>query len=241
MKTHSELKVFKSNGYNYIYIYYKLKNRMLRINTKLLYIEGGMTKDLYFKNIIPDYEFKNNYIQRLKSKVDYYISGQLLNPLGLGIHMLSQKECYELCFGEPLGNKFLKEFILLEKFDEYLKGLDKEHDYKQSTIKYYNNLKNCLKEFGKEKGVILGVGQFTDTAGIIEFKKFLATKRGMNDNSIRKRLNSLKSFLKWLSKSKMFEFDESIFELKGDPYDTFNAVYKQYQQTEHFDTTLLSC
>ena len=43
MKTHSELKIYKSNGYNYIYLYYKQNKSFVRINTKLYAIENQMT------------------------------------------------------------------------------------------------------------------------------------------------------------------------------------------------------
>ena len=63
----------------------------------------------------------------------------------------------------------------------------------------------CLEAFQENKAEILTVLSFAEKKGLIDFKTFLAEKRGMNDNSIRKRINSLKSFLKYITKENIFK------------------------------------
>lgn len=217
MKTHSELKVFKSNGYNYIYLYYKQNKSFIRINTKLQAIENQMTKENLFKSTVPDYEKKNKYILTLKQRLDKHIAERLLNPFAF--EKVWQNECYNIVFGinQP---KWKDMVLILPLYKKYIEKLINEHDYQNATIKYYNNLYYCLKAYQEKTGVALSVLSFAEKKGLIDFKTFLADKRGMNDNSIRKRINSLKSFLKYLTKENIFNYNPSIYEVKGDSYET---------------------
>ena len=211
MKTHSELKVFKSNGYNYIYLYYKQNKSFIRINTKLQAIENQMTKENLFKSTVPDYEKKNKYILTLKQRLDKHIAERLLNPFAF--EKVWQNECYNIVFGinQP---KWKDMVLILPLYKKYIEKLINEHDYQNATIKYYNNLYYCLKAYQEKTGVALSVLSFAEKKGLIDFKTFLADKRGMNDNSIRKRINSLKSFLKYLTKENIFNYNPSIYEVK---------------------------
>lgn len=74
MKTASELKIFKSGEYEYIYIYWKQLGYFLRINTKFRTVPNQMTKELFFKSTVPDYEKKNDLIKEMKRLVDNYIT-----------------------------------------------------------------------------------------------------------------------------------------------------------------------
>lgn len=217
MKTHSELKIFKSNGYNYIYLYYKQNKSFVRINTKLYAIENQMTKENLFKSTVPDYEKKNKYILSLKRRLDKHIADKFSNPMSF--EKVWQNECYNIVFG--INQPTWKDVVLiLPLYKKYTEKLINEHDYQNSTIKYYNNLYYCLEAYQKNKVEALTVLSFAEKKGLIDFKKFLAEKRGMNDNSIRKRINSLKSFLKYLTTENIFKYNPSIYEVKGDSYET---------------------
>src|ERR1035437_1952492 len=95
MKTASELKIFKSNGYEYIYIYYK-QNCLIRLNTRYTLVKNGMTKDNLYKSTVPDYKKKNDHIILMKQRVDKYISERLLNNSQLG--KINQEEAHNAAF-----------------------------------------------------------------------------------------------------------------------------------------------
>src|SRR5664280_521710 len=89
MNTQSQIKVFSSSGYDYLYIYFKLGKNMLRIPTEQTLVEGKMTKEMLFSAKVEDYEAKNKKIIEIKSKVDDYISVKLKEHYPT----ISQKEC----------------------------------------------------------------------------------------------------------------------------------------------------
>jgi Phage integrase family. len=66
----------------------------------------------------------------------------------------------------------------------------------------------------------LSTFDFNSKLSLINFCKFLGEKRGMNDNSIAKRLNSLKSFLRYCTDEGIFSFDTTIFSYRVKKYDT---------------------
>ena len=217
MKTHSELKIFKSNGYSYIYLYYKQNKSFIRINTKLQSVQNQMTKENLFKNTVQDFETKNKYILTLKKRLDKHITERLLNPMSFG--MVWQEECYNAVFRIDKTPR-MNEILVLPQFEKYIAKKFNENNYQPATEKYYNNLKNCLDAYQEEKNERKWIIHFAEKNGLIDFKRFLAEKRGMNDNSIRKRINSLKSFLKYLTKEDVCRFNQSIYDVKGDSYET---------------------
>ena len=77
MKTQSQLKVFKSAGYDYLYIYYRLGKNLLRIPTNEKIVEGKMTQAMLFSAKVENYEERNREITELKYKVDSYIQAKL--------------------------------------------------------------------------------------------------------------------------------------------------------------------
>src|ERR1035437_2570040 len=219
MKTASELKIFKSNGYEYIYIYYK-QNCLVRINTKYTAVKNSMTKENLYKSIVPDYKKKNDLIILMKQRVDKYISDRLLNNSQLG--EINQKGAQNAAFNNnPVNSDQADNKLLVPIFSNYIANLNTEYNYQASTMKYYNNLKGCLEEYGKD--IVkhnLSTFDFNSKLSLINFCKFLGEKRGMNDNSIAKRLNSLKSFLRYCTDEGIFSFDTTIFSYRVKKYDT---------------------
>ena len=219
MKTASELKIFKTNGYEYIYIYYK-QNCLIRINTRYTTVKNGMTKEHLYKNTVPDFTRKNDHIILMKQRVDKYISDRLLNNSQLG--ELNQKGAHNAAFNNnPVNSDQADEKLLIPVFSKYFSNLDAEFNYQAATLKYYNNLKGCLEEF--EKDIVkhkLCLVDFNTKSSLINFCKFLGEKRGMNDNSIAKRLNTLKTFLRYCADEGIYTFDTKIFSYKIKKYDT---------------------
>jgi len=217
MKTASELKIFKANDYEYIYIYYK-QNCLVRINTKYTTVKNSMTKEKLYKNTVPDYKRKNDHIILMKQRVDKYISDQLLNNSGSG--EITQKDAHNAAFNiKPESSEERK--LLIPFFDSYFSKLNKENKYRPTTITYYNNLKARLEEYGTE--VLkhkLYLADFNSMDSLINFCNFLGEKRGMNDNSISKRLNSLKTFLEYCTGEGLYSYDPSVFTYKVKKYET---------------------
>jgi hypothetical protein len=217
MKTASELKIFKSNDYEYIYIYYK-QNCLVRINTRYTTVKNGMTKGLLYKNTVPDYQKKNDHILLMKQRVDKYITNQLLSNSGSG--EITQKDAHNAAFNiKPENSEDRK--LLIPFFDSYFSKLNKENKYRPTTITYYNNLKARLEEYGTE--VLkhkLYLADLNSPDSLIDFCNFLGEKRGMNDNSISKRLNSLKTFLEYCTVKKIYSYDPAIFSYKVKKYET---------------------
>jgi integrase len=154
MNTQSQIKVFSSSGYDYLYIYFKLGKNMLRIPTEQTLVEGKMTKEMLFSAKVEDYETKNKKIIEIKSKVDDYLSVKLKEHYPT----ISQKECKkfiqerymrgDLFSGkryEPLKpvveNKSLVNYI--EDYIEYRKS----KNTRRNTAKEFTTMLNRVKAF----------------------------------------------------------------------------------------------
>ena len=154
MNTQSQLKVFSSSGYDYLYIYYKLGKNMLRIPTEQKVVKGKMTKDLLFSAKVEDYENKNKIIIELKSKVDDYIFVKLKEHYPT----ISPKECKkfiqerymrgDLFSGkryEPL-KPAVKTKSLIPYIEEYI-AYRKSKNTRRSTAKEFTTMLNRVKAF----------------------------------------------------------------------------------------------
>lgn len=191
----------------------------IRINTKYKAVKNGMTKENLYKSNVDDYLKKNKYILTLKRRADNYISYWILSHHGIGI--FSQKDVYNAVFNIRSLNTKVEDELLTANFQLYFQHLENEHNYQKATLKYYNNLLNCLKEYEKQLlGKRLWLSHFNDKANLIDFSRFLATKRLMNDNTIRKRINTIKSFLKYCVKKGLCTIDLSVFDVKVEGFET---------------------
>jgi integrase len=179
-----------------------------------------MTKENLYKSIVPDYKKKNDLIILMKQRVDKYISDRLLNNSQLG--EINQKGAQNAAFNNnPETSDQADNKLLIPIFNTYVSELNKENHYQPATLKYYNNLKRCLEEYGKDiiKHALFLI-DFNKKPSLISFCKFLGEKRGMNDNSIAKRLNSLKSFLEYCTGEGIYSFDRTALSYKVKKYET---------------------
>ena len=129
MKTASELKVFKANGYEYIYIYYK-QNCLVRINTRYTAVKNGMTKDNLYKSTVPDYKKNNGQILLMKQRVDKYINERLLHSSQLG--KINQKEAYNAAFNiNQVNTDQADTKLLIPFFSKYVSNLNAENNYQR--------------------------------------------------------------------------------------------------------------
>jgi integrase len=219
MKTASELKIFKSNGYDYIYIYFKQKIGLIRINTKYTAVKNGMTKDNLFKSNVKDYDTKNKHILKLKGRADNYIANKLFDNTGTS--EINQKEAYYAVFNLTDADPAIQDNILLVPvYKTYVEKLHEEFRYRPGTLTYYENLKRHLEAFGKTlPGQKLYLSSFNSKQSLHMFSNFLGEKKLLNDNSTRKRVNSLISFLKYCTREGIFVYNPSIYSVNVKKYD----------------------
>ncbi len=154
MKTQSQLKVFKSAGYDYLYIYYRLGKNLLRIPTNEKIVEGKMTQSNLFSAKVENYEKKNREITELKFKVDSYIQVKLKEHYPT----LNQTECKkfiqeyfmrgDLHSGkryEPLKPK-TETKSLVNYIEEYIE-FRKRNNARRNTAKEFTTMLNRVKAF----------------------------------------------------------------------------------------------
>jgi hypothetical protein len=145
-----------------------------------------MTKDNLYNSSVADFRNKNKYILTLKRRADMYISSVLLGRQINGI--VDQKKCFNEVFNIMGINTRVADELLFPHIKKYIEKLVNVNDFQHATVKYYNNFINCIEEFEKHKGSKLYISHFNTREALMEFNKFLAEKRQMNNNSIKKRL-----------------------------------------------------
>jgi hypothetical protein len=136
------LKFFKSNGYEYIYIYYK-QNCLIRINTKYTVAKNSITKDNLYKSSVPDFKMINEHILLMKQRVNKYISDHLINK-----SEMNQREALNIALGISIIQ--VESQLLIPFFSRYIAKLNSEFNYQPKTLQYYNTLRERLEEIGKE-------------------------------------------------------------------------------------------
>ena len=217
MKTQSTLKVFKNGGYDYIYIYYRSHNQTIRINTKNRYQKAYMQKDLYYKNIKPEHEAKNNLMRDLKARVDEYILKKINNG-----EIPTQKECKLYLEGKFNFHKIPpRERIkcVIEHYEDFLEYKRQELQNNQS-MKDYKSLHNALMDYERytknklyfvEMDSLEFMHSFRDFFSLTRDKKdgYLTTGN-MQDNTVNKRISSLKTFFKYIQSKGIYTFKSGV-------------------------------
>ena len=220
MKTNSELKVFKSGEYEYIYVYYKSGSCLLRINTHHKYIKTYMKADLYYNKLMPEYEKLNDDTKILKSKVDDYLKWNLKNGAPM-----CQADCLLFIKGNfKISNKPEK-LTLLEYYSNFYSFKQKELNHKPSQ-KDYQTLQSALTDYQKKIKNILSLDSINSLDFMVDFRKFLSdshvdstTKGNLNDNTINKRFSCLKTFMRYIESKEIYTFKRPVMEFKTAKYD----------------------
>lgn len=227
MKTESVLKVFKSGEYDYIYIYYKLDSKLIRINTGNKFIKSHMRSDLYFKKGVTDFEKLNDDTKELKSKVDSYIRAKLQLPKP----SVNQKECQSFINGEYTSQTDTanSQVVEVKTVNDYYKDFysfkQKELNHKPS-VKDYQTLQNALIDYQINKKEVLTFDTLNMIDFMIDFRAFLSdthaagtTKGGLNDNTINKRFSCLKTFMRYIESRELYTFKRASYDFKTAKYD----------------------
>ncbi len=156
MNTTSKLKAYKSGDYTYIYIYFKYKGNVIRINTKKEYKKGYHKQDLYYNTKMDGYELKNLQIHNLQAKVNMFISDRLQFFGG----KITQKECIEYLNSGKHG--FIQTNINLnvqnnpkeKTFYEYLIEYweKRKESGKRTTAKEFKTIAGRIQRFDEYRG-----------------------------------------------------------------------------------------
>lgn len=236
MNQHSQLKIFKTGNYSYVYIYFKHGKNIIRINTKNVVIKNGMTKENLYNSKVDDYEKKNNATLKLKSLVDTY----LLYKFRFYKPEISQRECEQFIrtdyykgnvfdgtpyttdrFAKPSPPKVLNDY-LTEFYN--LKSMELAN---RTGLKDYKSLYNAVIEYQKFNNKTLSLEDVNSKAFVLGFRNFLSvqhpedykTKGGLNDNTINKRLRYLKAFYDYIETEEIYSFKKNLFSFKKEGFD----------------------
>lgn len=83
-----------------------------------------------------------------------------------------------------------------EAYDEFTAYKNKNKEWSESTIKRYQNIKNILQEFEKEKNYKLTFNTITDKF-YTEFTDFCMNEKGHINNTFSRNVGLFKTFLFW--------------------------------------------
>lgn len=212
--------------YQYIYIYYKQENQTIRINTKIQAKKSELTKEGYFKRAADNSLENNARIALIREKVEEYIKEQIKSS-----KPLNQAECYN--YLETASQKSKEKPVnptpapepdkinFLTYYDKFVREREREINFTYGTGKMYSNLKTALLEYEKHLNALrkpFTFDYFNDKSTIIEFKGLLATERKLCDNTIAKRLITLRTYLRWIEEGNIFQFNSTIYRVRQNKY-----------------------
>lgn len=225
MNTHSTLKHFKSGSYDYVYVYFKFRGNLIRINTNKRYIEGMHRKDLLYSAKMTNCEALNKEIISLKNKIDDYINYKLsfVDRKNLSV---SQAECQNfLKTGEyTLKNQTIqlpKKKTFFDYYSEFYQYKDTELLNKPS-LKDYKSLENALKDYEAHSKTKLTFDVINDQDFFNRFRNYLYAKHSeeaktggeMNANTVNKRFSSLKTFMRYIQDKNYYVFTPALFKYR---------------------------
>lgn len=198
------LKVFRSGQYEYLYVYYKEKGEIIRINTKHKYVKSYANIDLTFNAKKPDYKQVNKQLTTLLNKVNKYITHCHNNFV-----KVSQKDCKKYLGGELQYFDTYKENNYAIYYNMFLEDKKKDRAYK--TIENYKILLHTLQDFEKFNKTALTINSINDTDFLKDFVKFLQkdlgdkykTKGNASQNTIVKKIKEIKTFIAWCNEKKI--------------------------------------
>ena len=247
MNTQSKLVLIKQGTYQYIYIYFKFKDKLIRINTRNKYIPKGMTKGLLYNSSVPNFDNLNHKTKVLKKKVDDYISYRLIYRWT----KLSKNECLLFIesgldsvssFVNQTGSKngnFIED-VKPKSVSDYLQRFylfKKDELNNRPSYKDYLTLVNSLNDFQNYFKIQLTFEYIDTEEFLVKYRNFLSvdrgkdykkdgykTRGGLNDNTINKRFSSLETFFRWIEKRKIYKFDKSVHDFSIPKYENENII-----------------
>lgn len=246
MKTQSSFKIVNNNGIDYIYIYYSYKGSTIRINTRHRFqksycrAKNGIVE---FKSNKEGYQLLNSNIQSQKRDVDYYISKALEKGL-----TPQQKDCIEylktkqLPFEKPVEK--IKFKTVLDYYADF-KTLKERELTGNGSGKDYKSLENVLIDY--QQHINKKSLQLSDLTYdfILKLRDFLAhphpdnylSRGNMSDNTINKRITSLKTFFKYLGENNIYSVSEKVktYQIKKHRSETIALTKNELKELYEYD------
>ena len=102
-------------------------------------------------------------------------------------------------FNRTFGNTVNSKTSFYEVYDKFMKEKIKRKEWKKSTIKRYNNIKNLLEEFEKVKKYRLTFSKINNTF-FTEFTDFCYEYKDHYTNTFNRNLGLFKTFMFWALK-----------------------------------------
>jgi integrase len=236
MKWQSELKLFKSGEYEYIYVYYKFRSGIIRINTQNKYVKSYCNKDLTYNSNMPDYEELNKRTRRLMEKVDTYIFSRFQSTAP----SVSQRGCVEfidslhfdvetkkmVAINRSKTKPVTNNKAVIEYYKEFIEY--KRIELKDSpSLKDYRSLENALLDYQTHSGKKLTFEIINDKDFFNKFRNYLGTKHKggkskglLNNNTVHKRFSSMKTFMRWLEEKEIFTFKHALYDYRIQKFNT---------------------
>ena len=219
----SKITLINTGKYSYLYIYYTVNNQTLRINTKLRAKDSDLTIQGLFKKRVPGHDENNKLIVDIKNQVDLYIKQQswARKPLeqvecsDLIEKYLSQRQVTPVKKIQPVNSN---EDRFLFHYDRFLKERKQELNISPATVIVYTNLKNTLIDFEKFIRQPLTLKFFAEKSNLIEFKAFLVSERSLDDNTVAKRLTTLRTYFRWIEENNLCSYSRSVYSVKQSKY-----------------------
>ena len=153
MKIQSKLVVRENNGYPYIYVLFEQNKCRLRINTRMRYIKGKMTKDNLYNNKMENFEALNKEIFKVKMDVDSYIKKSFNSSLTAMDVYFSQddfkiwKRNQQEIKSNWQKNKPKFAMTLMDYYNKFLEQKNKSSMMKPISFKNYTSLKNFIGDY----------------------------------------------------------------------------------------------
>lgn len=195
MNTHSKIKPLTVNQYKYITIYFKAKQNLIRINTKLNWYDKHMTTDGQYKSTAPldNYEALNAIIIKTKQEVDSYLMYNANNTRVVP----NQADCVAFInrHSTPLTEISYKGMYVCEAFQNFI---DTRRNTRSATNGTLLNMGFVLKRLEKYEATLSKKLTFNDINLTFSenFTGYLY-KEGLMSGTIDKTLAILKTMLQY--------------------------------------------
>lgn len=187
-------------------IYYSYKGKVARFSTGVNFKE---------KNTIQNKQILQSKIARIQDIINKHIMVQGEKPTVDYIN-------------EQLAIKNVSSTDLLGYYQMFLEWKHQDITVKTQSEKDYVSLMNALIDYQRDHQHLYLSS--INSQFMINFTNYLSKKRekdqkyltqgGLNDNTIRKRLSSLRTFFHWLAENKYYEIPKSVMKYQIEKYDT---------------------
>jgi site-specific recombinase XerD len=173
-----------------VYIYYSKNREILRYATGVKWSERNKNNEVIssilskMQSIVKDYVLKRNGEE---PSVDYVKNKMKEKQLGKANIFYENIDLFIAEKSEKIKKQSVKDFISFQhSISDYETDRNKKLTFDDITIKFINDYVDFLVSTKRKKDAI--------------------TRGGLNDNTVSKRLDVLKSYMKWIEEYEIYEF-----------------------------------